>query len=310
MHTSMHTSLYACTRAHTHVNTNAGFQRSISSLWQQAGRAGRRNHKSLSIYVAWDSPIDQYFMRHPTLLMGMPVEACVLNLSNRDILAPHLLCAASELPLTTGDGRLFGDAPPANVPHAPAAVAPPLSSGHDGGQHGGGGGGALACAAGDAASPCAGFGREVSALVHEGHAALGCLEPLAPVAPGGSPRWAHCGGAKPQRVLSLRAIDDKRWQLLVPNLVGELQAVEEVGWRCRWLDGCDLRCLSRADCLWHMGSDLPHMRPTQVEEWMAFYQLYEGATYMNNGRTYLVHTLDFDNRVATARLLREAPQLL
>ena len=43
---------------------------------------------------------------------------------------------------------------------------------------------------------------------------------------------------------------------------------------------------------------------------MAFYQLYEGATYMNNGRTYLVHTLDFDNRVATARLLREAPQLL
>ena len=26
-----------------------GFQRSISSLWQQAGRAGRRNHKSLSI---------------------------------------------------------------------------------------------------------------------------------------------------------------------------------------------------------------------------------------------------------------------
>ena len=59
-----------------------------------------------------------------------------------------------------------------------------------------------------------------------------------------------------------------------------------------------------------MGADLPRMRPSQVEEWMAFYQLYEGATYMNNGRTYLVHTLDFDNRVATARLLREAPQLL
>jgi DEAD/DEAH box helicase domain-containing protein len=46
-----------------------GFQRSISSLWQQAGRAGRRNGKSLSIYVAWDSPIDQVsqVMLSPTL---------------------------------------------------------------------------------------------------------------------------------------------------------------------------------------------------------------------------------------------------
>lgn len=39
----------------------------------------------------------------------------------------------------------------------------------------------------------------------------------------------------------------------------------------------------------------------EVEEWMAFYQIYEGATYMNNGRTYIIHTLDFDNRVAFAR---------
>jgi ATP-dependent helicase YprA (DUF1998 family) len=29
------------------------------SLWQQAGRAGRRGRTSLSIYVAWDSPLDQ-----------------------------------------------------------------------------------------------------------------------------------------------------------------------------------------------------------------------------------------------------------
>jgi DEAD/DEAH box helicase domain-containing protein len=39
----------------------------------------------------------------------------------------------------------------------------------------------------------------------------------------------------------------------------------------------------------------------EVEEWMAFYQLYEGAAYMNSGRTYIVHSLDFEKRVAVAR---------
>ena len=34
---------------------------------------------------------------------------------------------------------------------------------------------------------------------------------------------------------------------------------------------------------------------------MAFYQIYEGATYMNNGRTYIVHSMDFEQRVAIAR---------
>jgi hypothetical protein len=39
----------------------------------------------------------------------------------------------------------------------------------------------------------------------------------------------------------------------------------------------------------------------EVEEWMAFFQVYEGATYMNNGRTYIVTSLDMTARVATAR---------
>ena len=47
---------------------------SVSSLLQQAGRAGRREQPSASIYVAFDGPTDQYFFRHPEQLFGRPVE--------------------------------------------------------------------------------------------------------------------------------------------------------------------------------------------------------------------------------------------
>lgn len=36
-----------------------GFPGSIASLWQQAGRAGRREQASLGIYLGWDGPLDQ-----------------------------------------------------------------------------------------------------------------------------------------------------------------------------------------------------------------------------------------------------------
>jgi DEAD/DEAH box helicase domain-containing protein len=39
-----------------------------------AGRAGRREQASLAIYIAFDSPLDQYFMSHPQQLFDRPVE--------------------------------------------------------------------------------------------------------------------------------------------------------------------------------------------------------------------------------------------
>ncbi len=39
-----------------------------------AGRAGRREQSSVSIYVAFDSPLDQYMMAHPDHLFRRPVE--------------------------------------------------------------------------------------------------------------------------------------------------------------------------------------------------------------------------------------------
>ena len=42
------------------LTLHLGFPGSVASLWQQAGRAGRREQASLSVYVAWDGPLDQY----------------------------------------------------------------------------------------------------------------------------------------------------------------------------------------------------------------------------------------------------------
>ena len=47
----------------------------MASLWQQAGRAGRREQSSLSLVVAFDGPLDQHFVRHPQELFERPIEA-------------------------------------------------------------------------------------------------------------------------------------------------------------------------------------------------------------------------------------------
>lgn len=64
----------------------------IFSLWQQAGRAGRRERPSLAVYVAFDGPLDQYFMNHPRKLFGSPIECCHIDAQNRQVLNfPSLL---------------------------------------------------------------------------------------------------------------------------------------------------------------------------------------------------------------------------
>ncbi len=46
----------------------------MASLWQQAGRAGRREQPSVSIYIGFDGPLDQYFMHQPENLFKRPIE--------------------------------------------------------------------------------------------------------------------------------------------------------------------------------------------------------------------------------------------
>eukprot|EP01041_Mallomonas_annulata_P005121 gene5121-10243_t len=74
-----------------------GYPGSSSSFRQQCGRAGRAGQPSLAIYIALQSPLEQYFMNHPESFFQRPLDALLLHTSNETILSSHLLCAAYEI---------------------------------------------------------------------------------------------------------------------------------------------------------------------------------------------------------------------
>jgi len=86
-----------------------GYPGSIASTWQQAGRSGRRSEKSLTLLVAQNNPLDQYFMNNPDFFFGKPFENALINWENGNILKPHLLSAAWEKQLDAADVEYFGD---------------------------------------------------------------------------------------------------------------------------------------------------------------------------------------------------------
>ena len=92
---------------HLDVAVLAGYPGAIASLWQQAGRAGRRSGSSAAVFVATSAPLDQFMIAHPEYLFGTPPEHARVNPDNPFILVSHLKCAAFELPV--GDSERFGD---------------------------------------------------------------------------------------------------------------------------------------------------------------------------------------------------------
>jgi DEAD/DEAH box helicase domain-containing protein len=86
----------------------AGFPGSVTSFWQQAGRSGRRGQSALVVLIARDDPLDTYLVHHPEALLDRPMEMVVIDPSNPYVLGPQLLCAATELPLTDAEVRMWG----------------------------------------------------------------------------------------------------------------------------------------------------------------------------------------------------------
>ena len=83
-----------------------GYPGSIASMWQQAGRAGRRQGASAVFLIASSSPLDQYIIRNPEYFFGLNPEHGLINPDNFVILNNHIKCAAYELPFL--DGEKFG----------------------------------------------------------------------------------------------------------------------------------------------------------------------------------------------------------
>jgi len=77
----------------------AGYPGSISSTWQQAGRAGRRSNTSVAILVASSNPLDQFVVNHSNYFFGESPESVVIDPNNLSILMNHIRCASFELPI-------------------------------------------------------------------------------------------------------------------------------------------------------------------------------------------------------------------
>jgi DEAD/DEAH box helicase domain-containing protein len=85
----------------------SGYPGTVISTWQQAGRAGRTSADSLVTLVAFQNPLDQYFMKHPDDFFGRPHEQAIIDLHNQYISLGHIMCASSELPINEADKQFF-----------------------------------------------------------------------------------------------------------------------------------------------------------------------------------------------------------
>eukprot|EP00216_Chloropicon_sp_CCMP2111_P004809 CAMPEP_0198238392 /NCGR_PEP_ID=MMETSP1446-20131203/4032_1 /TAXON_ID=1461542 ORGANISM="Unidentified sp, Strain CCMP2111" /NCGR_SAMPLE_ID=MMETSP1446 /ASSEMBLY_ACC=CAM_ASM_001112 /LENGTH=1212 /DNA_ID=CAMNT_0043920785 /DNA_START=261 /DNA_END=3899 /DNA_ORIENTATION=- len=192
------------------VTLHLGFPGSVSSLWQQSGRAGRREQRALSIYVAFDSALDQFFMRNPEKLFEAPIEHATVDFQNNVLLASHVACASYETPVVVeSDVAYFGS--------GLSQCCINLQKRHV-------------------------LGRNPECTTDQ--------------------RWYCILEVNPAHAINLRAIDENVWKVVDERT---RRVIEE------------------------------------IEESKAFFQIYEGAVYLQQGRKYVCTGLDMDERVASVR---------
>lgn len=87
-----------------------GYPGSISSAWQQIGRAGRRFGHSAAMVVASSGPLDQFIATKPSYFFGGSPELARINPNNLYIYVNHVKCSAFELPFS--EDEPFGSTKP------------------------------------------------------------------------------------------------------------------------------------------------------------------------------------------------------
>ncbi|KAI8139448.1 P-loop containing nucleoside triphosphate hydrolase protein [Fennellomyces sp. T-0311] len=85
-----------------------GMPWSVSAMWQQSGRAGRRNTDSLSMVIADHNPMDQYYALHPAELFEKQLDDIQFEVENNLlVLESHLQCAAEEIPIDIEKDKVY-----------------------------------------------------------------------------------------------------------------------------------------------------------------------------------------------------------
>lgn len=90
----------------------AGYPGTISSFWQQSGRAGRSGLPGLSVLLAHADPLEAFLVREPRMLLDRGVESVAASRSNPHVLAAQLRCASYERALSTEDLEAFSPEAP------------------------------------------------------------------------------------------------------------------------------------------------------------------------------------------------------
>ncbi|MDD5023128.1 MAG: helicase-related protein, partial [Candidatus ainarchaeum sp.] len=74
----------------------AGYPGTITRVKQRIGRAGRRGQEAIAIFIAKETPLDQYYIDNPQeYLYGTP-ESCYINKDNEEIKKIHIIAASRD----------------------------------------------------------------------------------------------------------------------------------------------------------------------------------------------------------------------
>lgn len=279
-----------------------GFPGSVASLQQQIGRAGRGARDATVILVPFDSPIDQHCARDPELLRTAQAETAVVDTDNPNILRQHVLCAAVEAPLCPDDVALFGrglghimqrlrerdllvkadeqwQRALVGTSAASSGVAPPGNAPAE----------ALAAAQRmvlDAAAAQRGYLQLTQAtersVVHAEHALAQHGPPSTGIRSPSASDAAVSGRGIAQ--VQLRAWAAVGW-LPHPARSVSLRAIDDVTYSVRTTAGVEI---------------------DRVEAERAYFEVYPGAVYMNQGNMYRVTHLDLTGHTALVKPCSEA----